>query len=383
MLRRSHRILPAPHPAARRSRRRAGFTLIELLVVIAIIAILVSLLLPAVQQAREAARKAQCQNNLKQLGLAAHNYHSTYRAFPIQGGGTGTPTSSGNTTNQAKLSVFVPLTQYLDHPTIWRDISTAHDGWPAYGPETGKTNYKPWRTQIATLLCPSDGSQNTNDANIMADTNYAVSWGDNAHGVMESTDRALENSRGMFKRGESRAFRDVRDGTVNTVLFAEIGRDDNSGAYQGGVLPNASMGSWKGNNPPIGFRTPLRCLEATENPDNPGFYPPSVLGDVEPRGNRWNDAGGAFTGFTTILPPNGPSCSRWGNVDEDVILSAGSYHPGVVQVVMVDGSVRTISETIDAETAGMGEAQVTSGRSPYGVWGALGTRNGGEVAEGF
>src|SRR5438552_8131033 len=112
-------------------RRRLGFTLIELLVVIAIIAVLIALLLPAVQQAREAARRSQCKNNLKQLGLALHNYHETYGVFPFECGGTGW-TGSG-TGNWGRLSGTVVLLPFLDQTPLWNQISTALPGGAVSG----------------------------------------------------------------------------------------------------------------------------------------------------------------------------------------------------------------------------------------------------------
>ncbi len=372
--------------------RRSGFTLIELLVVIAIIAILVSLLLPAVQQAREAARKAQCQNNLKQLGLAAHNYHSQWKAFPMGAGGTQTnPPSGGSltaTNNNQNLSVFPPLTPFLDQTALWNQFSKplaleystsgATNGqivpkatpWPPFGNDSG-TTYPPSRSQIASLLCPSDGPL----FGTAADTNYAINWGDNADGVR---DTSRTKARGMFLKGASLGLRDARDGTVNTLLFAEIGRQEDR-SYQGGVLGGVSN-----------YATPSGCIAAAQNAANPGFYLDSAANYKNGRGGYWTRANGISTGFATIVPPNGPSCSQGtGNDDthaEDITVTAGSYHSGGIQVVLVDGSVRFISETINATTTPAlptGEANVTSGRSPYGVWGALGTRAGGEVTDEF
>ena len=355
---------------------RSGFTLIELLVVIAIIAILVSLLLPAVQQAREAARRSQCQNNLKQLGLAMHNYHSQYNTFPYHGGGTALTGVNGN---NRYLSVFVPLTPFLDANALWDAISNKSGTFPAMGPEPGNENYEPWRIQIDALLCPTDGSRNpTTGAERMADTNYAANWGDNADGVFEDNSGRRNTARGMFIMRSTLGLRDARDGTVNTILFGEIGRDSGNRSWQGNLMENVSqIGFTEGT----GAATPSGCLTAANNPNNPRTYP---AGSIHPRGSRWNDVGGANTGFTTILAPNGPSCVSGGDEWRDGIFSAGSYHPGIVQVVMCDGSVKSVSETIETSTTPAlptGEANVTSGRSPYGTWGALGTRNGGELID--
>ncbi|NNJ25211.1 DUF1559 domain-containing protein [Alienimonas chondri] len=355
-------------------RRRAGFTLIELLVVIAIIAILVSLLLPAVQQAREAARRSQCQNNLKQLGLALHNYHSTYKSFTIGRGGT--------SDNRGRLSGLVGLSPYMDQTALWNQISrpsllnsngttrAADNPWPAMGPVPWNENYAPWATVTATLLCPSDGARVTNEA----DTNYAVNWGDNGDGnddVFGTNPRV----RGMFGRVYPSSLRDMRDGTTSTLLMSEIGRGQGTRHYQSGFARDLTREIF--NDPEA------NCSDVVADPNNPGFYNPSAnvrRGDQE-RGTRWADGSAVFTGFNTILPPNGPSCIHNGGDSSDGIMSAGSYHSGGVQVVFGDGSVKLISETIDV---GNQNAQtVRSGKSPYGTWGALGSRDGGEVENEF
>ena len=360
---------PAPTAPADAGRRapRSGFTLIELLVVIAIIAILVSLLLPAVQQAREAARRSQCQNNLKQLGLAMHNYHSTYNVFPLNFGGTAR-VGTGNVGNAFRLSYLVGLTPFMDQTALWNQISKPGTingtSYPAMGHVPWDASYPPWKQQITSLLCPSDGAPVTDEA----DTNYALNWGDNADGAGD-TNRA--KARGMGVARECLGLRDVRDGTVNTLLIGEIGRNDGSRRLIGNWAKSLST-------------TPSVCVTDAVDPNDPQFYKAGVTigtGD-QIRGTRWADAGTVYTQFLTILPPNGPSCSGGTSDNQDAAMTAGSYHSGGIQVVLTDGSARFISETINAGDQSA-VPDKTGGKSPYGPWGALGTRAGGEVETNF
>ena len=387
--------------------RRRGFTLIELLVVIAIIAILVSLLLPAVQQAREAARRSQCQNNLKQLGLAAHNYHSTYKVFPMGAGGTQGPVPAGfftgmggNSHNGGVLSAFPPLAPYLDQTALWNEISRplsfdingsgnrvpkTGNPWAPMGPRPNRPEYPPWHNRNPTLVCPSDG---TPDADRLGDTNYAVNWGDNTTGVNDDNNPE-HDGRGMFMFRRCLGISDVRDGTVNTLLFAEIGRNDGSLPYQGAVLRTASA---IGFNQTQGALDPSQCIAAANYAPNPGHYDPALKAGLTTgsggtelrtdRGQSWAISDCNHTGFTTILPPNGPSCAANGTqVWQEAIVTPGSYHAGGIQAALCDGSVRFLSETIDTGTPS--SPGTASGPSPYGTWGALGTRNGGEVVDNF
>ena len=354
---------------------RKGFTLIELLVVIAIIAILVSLLLPAVQQAREAARKAQCQNNLKQLGLALYNYESAFKTFPAGCAGTFVPDPGANPelANGNRLGWTIPLLPFLDQTALWNTISqgaprpgATPPRWPKMGPVPWQGGYQPWDTQVASLLCPSDG------ANVAgrADTNYVACQGDNGRG----NDQSNAANRGMFGRVVWRGVQDMRDGTVNTVLMSECGRFGGADNFQSRVIRNTTDAV---ANPAT------NCVAAVVDPNNPGFYLPArTAAGTNPinRGDQYAHGIVTITGFNTVLPPNGPSCSEGGDFGNGVI-SAGSFHAGGVQVTMGDGSVRFIAETIDAGNQSAGP--VTSGQSPYGVWGALGSRGGGEVKTDF
>ncbi len=114
--------------------RSGGFTLVELLVVIAIIGVMVGLLLPAVQAAREAARRMSCGNNFKQIGLGLHNYHAAYDRFPMGSGGTGTDASAATTTNQRRLSAFVALLPFVEQQALWEQISNPFVGTMTFSP---------------------------------------------------------------------------------------------------------------------------------------------------------------------------------------------------------------------------------------------------------
>ena len=356
-------------------RARAGFTLIELLVVIAIIAILVALLLPAVQQAREAARKAECSNNLKQIGLAAHNYHAQHSTFPGVGMGAG-----------SNLSPFVGLLPFLDQGPMFDRIEQGN-----FNSDTNNTIY---RVQPSGLLCPSDSAPTANLNSETGHTNYALNWGDNGGAGSETDGKLTGAIRGMWRSRRVMRVESARDGTVNTMLFAEIGRDNGSRMYQGGYLQQVDGLDFTretGTSPyTVGINNPSACLEAAQPSDGsavPGYYPSSGVNyRASTRGERWSAQNIAYTGFYAIMPPNGPSCTDAGASDDSVI-TAGSYHDGGVFALMVDGSVHFINDTMDngdlitpdsGDTDVMG-ANVMSGPSPYGVWGAISTRSSGEV----
>ncbi|MCC9607940.1 DUF1559 domain-containing protein [Blastopirellula sp. JC732] len=333
-------------------RRKTGFTLVELLVVIAIIGVLIALLLPAVQQAREAARRMQCSNQLKQLGLALHNHHDTFGSFPARG------VAYSTADYRERVGGMIFLLPFLEQTPLADQIKNHGLATPPYPWDT----FAPWNTRLAALLCPSDPG--TADAPITGVTtspcNYRFSIGDSFTAIT-SKDKRL---RGMFNYGTAAttAFRDVIDGTSNTVMMSERSVGTNGKLVKQGQATS------------IAFTTdPSACLAAVSTTNRNEY-----TSTGSNRGNqRWNDGFVPFSAFSTVLPPNGPSC--WTGTNEntaDSLTSPTSYHPGGVNVVLADASVRFISETID--TGSTTSAPVTTGGSPYGVWGALGTIGGGE-----
>jgi prepilin-type N-terminal cleavage/methylation domain-containing protein len=353
-----------------RVRLKKGFTLIELLVVIAIIAILIALLLPAVQQAREAARRTQCKNNMKQLGLALHNYHDVYGRFPYRkGGGVTIPGASGNARGNAnRLSGYVGLLPYLEQAPLFAIIQAGDPagGIPVGGPP-GWAAWGPWNSPLNMLLCPSDGR----DADTRRANNYMFNVGDTSRGV--NNNRPV---RGMFGYQNCVRIRDVTDGTSNTLAMSEHIRFNRGINAVGAQEVSVRMG--QATAVATINTNPGSCLAVA---DGDYFVTGTVVKGM--RGRALWDGQAERNGFNTILGPNKPSCSRTNNPNadsNDSILPPSSFHTGGVQVLMTDGSARFISDNIDTgNLAAVTPAAAASSPSPYGVWGALGTKAGSEV----
>ncbi|QEG38082.1 DUF1559 domain-containing protein [Roseimaritima ulvae] len=331
--------------------RRQGFTLVELLVVIAIIGVLVGLLLPAVQAAREAARRMSCSNNLKQLGLAMHNYHDTFGALPARQQGPNW--TGGSSTGVPRWSAFVGLLPFFEQQTRYDQIKTG--GYHAWH---GNAN-SGYVGEIPTLVCPSDGlfSGTGPDRNAeYSPLNYGLVMGDH-YAINANASRPDENIRGLFGYLVYSKFRDITDGLSNTIAMSEIL-----------VAPSdARIGRAVGAS----TTDPLACRAYLTG----NFYTSgSLIAQFRCHGQRWQDGRPGYCAVTTILPPNSATCSSQAS---NGIYSSSSRHPGGVQAVMADGSVQFMPETID--TGNLSLPAATSGPSVYGVWGALGTKAGGEV----
>ncbi len=304
--------------------KRAGFTLVELLVVIAIIGILVGLLLPAVQAAREAARRMQCSNNCKQVGLSLHNYADAFKVFPSRKAGTtgttgATIAGTATTNNQGRLSAFVPLLPYIEQTAMFNQIQAGDATYPPGGPRADQS-WAPWNNPPATYRCPSDGDvyRTANPAKFVS---YAFSVGDSVAGV---NDGAV---RGLFGRMAWKGFRDITDGTSNTVAYSEILCQSGTGATaQTGMSVNAkqvrhSLAYARGVSGLAA--SPSICRNVTD-----GQY--FVAGTVvhSRRGINWTDGPAAYCAFNTVLPPNSVQCSEagdWGDQANLVIPPASGH----------------------------------------------------------
>ncbi len=359
---------------------RKGFTLVELLVVIAIIGILIGLLLPAVQAAREAARRMQCTNQIKQIGLALQNYHDAHDSLP-----TMAPFASFGWDNYAPLSVTISILPFMEENSRYDRIMELDrkmkngevDIWG--GGFFGDAIYSN-DNRLGGVLCPSE--PNAKVASVHANnarTNIVYSLGDGTskldapwnHPNYINVNTKKCNTRGLFHQYSWKTLASCTDGTSNTVAVSE-----SASAPQGYYSPEVKGGT----STVSGFYTddldchPDVCMNNARKPDDPNML-------VAPcdtwRGNFYQD-GRPWNNFHTVLPPNAPSCQATTSGFWGAIYPANSYHSGGVNVGMADGSVRFVSDTIDCGDLSAVSTKCT-GKSPYGVWGAMGTPAGGET----
>ena len=376
------------------SSTRRGFTLVELLVVIAIIGILIGLLLPAVQAAREAARRMQCTNNMKQLSLGVQNFADAHKRIPNQYDDAFWASASSAGTDainlvKARLSVQALLLPFLEQTAVFdaiknnvlQDSAIDYHVLTASGTYPAGLDYNPCGAHIAAFVCPSEGNgNNLKAANAMGRCSYACCVGDAPANSANRGDGHLNNvhkkRRGVFVNGTlagETSFGAIKDGTSNTMAFGEIAvsdhtADDDADAASG-VAKLSSMYSQSASS----------CL-ALRNADG------TLSGTTwAVKGRRWSDAACCNTNFCAVLPPNAPSCAG-SNAESNgscqnamFMVTAGSAHSGGVNVAMLDGSVRFVSDTIDAGDLTFADNDNIAGKSPHGVWGAMATPRGKEA----
>ncbi|MEK6258302.1 MAG: DUF1559 domain-containing protein [Planctomycetota bacterium] len=317
-----------------RSRSRRAFTLIELLVVIAIIAVLIALLLPAVQQAREAARRTQCKNNLKQLGLALHNYHDNFRGFPMG-------------KNSPNMSMHPRILPFIDQAPLYNTIDFNVSS-------THANNAAALATNIAAFRCPSDPDKMPLLAG--GRNNYYTNTGSHILNDLPSTvvgnpTYGMPIPTGVFYSRSFTRMGHITDGTSQTAMMSERRLGDGSNGlitpetdtFQPGTLPNTADEA----------RDQCRAANigtvATQGKSNGGV--------------PWMTPDHTISYYYHVLTPNDRSCMY---PPGRIATTANSMHTGGVHLLLCDGAVRFVSSNIDLAT-----------------WRGLGTREGGELLGDF
>jgi prepilin-type N-terminal cleavage/methylation domain-containing protein/prepilin-type processing-associated H-X9-DG protein len=369
-----------------KTEKRGGFTLIELLVVIAIIAVLISLLLPAVQSAREAARRAQCVNNLKQIGLAMHNYHTGIGSFPLGGtvaaaSGGGYP--AGYTAGWGSWSAHALMLGYLEQQPLY---NAANFSWVCAFSPGWSINSTVSFAVVSVFVCPSDGVSPDRGNSVQFNNNFTAASGSDSllnnymasvgpDALYPSWATSSHDTPGVFTAaGRSYGVQNITDGTSNTIAFGETLVGDRSIELvkwrDGPVSSAAFAGGGPFQDVSGQYQAVLADLNTCQTAFQSNPNPDVNSGILNLKGSVWAWDQGGFSLFNTIVPPNSTQytyawcqlgTTSWSAADGNY-ENTSSNHPGGCNFLMCDGSVRFLKSSINIRT----------------YW-ALGTKSGGEI----
>lgn len=352
-----------------RLKTRPGFTLIELVVVMAVVFIMLAMLLPSVSRSREAARRAQCKSNLRQLGLALHTYHDANKMFPPATTGADPVGYGVGGPNNSAFAALLPFIEWSPRYNAWASsiagLNGATNYWgtnpyaPNYAPFVASPddgNYPPWQGTISLLICPSDANGGAGGNNGIGGNTYRFSFGTL---VEDNTGKSPKKSvDGVFgPRGYIFGIADISDGASNTILMSEhLSGGGNPREVRVAVAwPGTTRGFTASG--PGSANTPQNCMALATN----GALYNRGTTVFQTTGYQWPNNQPFFTGCNTVINPNGPSCTSSQRGPGFGYFTPSSRHNDTVQVVMADVSVRQVNSSIDNAT-----------------WRALGTRNGND-----
>jgi prepilin-type processing-associated H-X9-DG protein len=345
-------------------------------VVIAIIGILIALLLPAVQAAREAARRMQCTNNLKQYGLSLHNYHDSNDSLPaFKWGIANAPSATNPYGNEQRASVNIALLPYMEQSGLYDEMAAQRFHRvcdPTRFEITGTNNYVtvvsgsnggPFTKQVKTMVCPSDSSWKTrNELTDIGHANYVFCLGDTF---------TMGRGSGLF-HADPRLYTPMAaavDGTSNTIAMSErlIAPSSTGTLIKSGIYAL--------NIDDINTKGPQACKDLK---GSGGTYPTgTTFGNYT--GRRAWDGQSTWNSFLTVLAPNSPNCRTAGNTDNGVtLICASSQHTGGANYLCLDGSVAFASDTVNTGDLSKLLPTAPGSRTNYGTWGAMGTVAGTE-----
>jgi prepilin-type processing-associated H-X9-DG protein len=363
-----------------------NFRPVDLISIIVIILLLMGFLIPSVLASREVSRRSACMNKLRQIGTAMQQYHEKHESLPGHKVGPG----SGN-----RISAFTLLLPHLGYQGLYDDIveqkwqspskkeKVDAQGRSVKGAD-GKDLPSPYCKEIPVFLCPADSARSSKNVMDIGFNNYVVSHGD------WITNQNERFTRGPFVPGNKLTFKDITDGLSNTLAMSERSiasskrkQPDGAGKTKSTVKESDVIDRTQGN-----------IIIAREDADTEDREKPSIVlcfqkssGDIlinpetlrlnrNRAGTRWSDGLHVYTTMNTILPPNGASCMLNDDDQRPLIAPPSSYHITGVNVLMLDGRVRFVSNNIDCGGDYASKRCVKEGASPFGVWGAMGCING-------